>query len=315
MKLGCRCYMLCFITASLIFTRASRGFVSSRTSTVPRIVLTPLLLSAANGQQNSHFAHVSMTSMAATSATESREEHTRDFQQQNDKNNDKLSLGLGDKSWRSLLEVSMARSRGIRGSNYVQLATVDTETNEPRCRTVVFRGFQKFPEDHSYRKLHSCDGLSTVLKMCTNANSKKAVESAAAEVVWWFPKSSEQYRFRGKLRYVGGGSCPLDDDPFLVTARKELWGNLSDAARESFLDEKIPGMPVQQNPEMTIISVPAGGRDPTTGKPVPPPDCFLLVLLLPQHVDYLNLKENYRQMDAAAEEEGVASWSFQQVNA
>ena len=36
---------------------------------------------------------------------------------------------------------SIARSRKVRGGNYVQMATVDAE-NRPHNRTVVFRGFQ-----------------------------------------------------------------------------------------------------------------------------------------------------------------------------
>ena len=46
-------------------------------------------------------------------------------------------------TWREKIKVSMARSRKVRGGNFVQIATVDPETLEPRCRTVVFRGFLK----------------------------------------------------------------------------------------------------------------------------------------------------------------------------
>ncbi len=37
-------------------------------------------------------------------------------------------------SWREKIESSSARSRKVRGGNYVQLATVDHETMEPRSR-------------------------------------------------------------------------------------------------------------------------------------------------------------------------------------
>ena len=40
----------------------------------------------------------------------------------------------------SLLNVSIRRSRKVRGGNYVQLATADNK-GHPACRTVVFRGF------------------------------------------------------------------------------------------------------------------------------------------------------------------------------
>lgn len=49
----------------------------------------------------------------------------------------KLDEAIGQ-VWRERIEVSIAKSRKIRGGNYVQLATVD-EDGHPRCRTVVFR--------------------------------------------------------------------------------------------------------------------------------------------------------------------------------
>lgn len=42
--------------------------------------------------------------------------------------------------WKERIESSIAASRKIRGGNYVQLATCDSD-GAPRVRTVVFRGF------------------------------------------------------------------------------------------------------------------------------------------------------------------------------
>lgn len=208
----------------------------------------------------------------------------------------------GDQSWRSLLEVSIAKSRKIRGSNYVQISTV--EDGEPRCRTVVFRGFQKTPPDHAL--FHEVDGKPCLFKMCTDKRSKKVAQhanQAVAEIVWWFPKSSEQYRVRGNLILVGDDS---DDDRTLTIARKELWGNISDPARESFLSQVVPGEAFE--PDTSVI--PVGGRD-DDGKVVPPPNNFLLMLLDPTNVDYLKLTgDQYRQVDAR----GPSAWSKQRVN-
>ena len=207
-----------------------------------------------------------------------------------------------DKSWRSLLEVSIARTRKNRGSNYVQLSTV--ENGEPRCRTVVFRGFQKLPSDHIL--LNECDSLSATMKMCTDSRSKKVdqtKEQPIAEMVWWFPTTSEQYRIRGNLLLVGE-----DDDKALTIVRKELWGNLSDPARESFLSAVVPGEAYEQE---DASQIPAGGRD-ENAKPVPVPRNFLLMLLDPTKVDYLRLKgDQYRQMDSR---ETNGAWTFQRVN-
>jgi hypothetical protein len=211
-----------------------------------------------------------------------------------------------EKLWRELIEISIARLRKIRGSNYVQLATVDRASIEARCRTVVFRGFQTLSHDHPC----SCQSgdMSCVMRMCTDNRSQKVHQSSTAELVWWFPKSSEQYRVRGELIFVGGrGEHEYDLDTELVAARKQLWGNLSDAARESFFSEEIPGETFQQK---DITAIPAGGRD-STGKVLPPPSNFLLMLLKPVHVDYLCLTgDQYRQQDKLSD----GQWISNRVN-
>lgn len=209
-------------------------------------------------------------------------------------------------SWRRRLEVSNTRSRKIRGSNYVQLATVDPKSSEPRCRSVVFRGFLSLPIDHSCMK--TCENLSCVMKMCTDRRSEKVKQVVAlptTELLWWFPKTSEQYRIRGELLFVGGGDFDRDNDIDLTRARKELWGNLSDAARESFLTKQSPGQVFAKEE----TNVPTGGRD-HDGKLLLPPDDFLLMLLLPIHCDYLRLTNAYRQVDQTVDGE----WQSQRLN-
>ena len=58
------------------------------------------------------------------------------------------------------------------------------------------------------------------------------------EMVWWFQKSSEQYRVAGDLQLIGARS----EDEELSAQRKQAWGNLSDSAREQFFWEN-PGIP------------------------------------------------------------------------
>lgn len=207
-----------------------------------------------------------------------------------DKDNENYEL----KSWRTLIGISNAKTRKIRGSNYVQLATVDVN-GQPRCRTVVFRGFLNLPEEHKYH--NKCDGESCVMRMITDLRSAKVGQvtshpSNAAEMVWWFPKTTEQYRINGNLIFVGNGNFPDDYDKALTNARKEIWGNISDSARESFFDSNAPGEIYSgDNPH-----IPIGGRD-EDGNLLPPPDNFLLMLLIPQSVDYLCLSNMFRQTD------------------
>ena len=94
--------------------------------------------------------------------------------------------------WKTRIDISIAKSRQIRGSNYVQISTVDHTTMEPRCRTVVFRGFMKdVPMDNSLYGGNDC-----VMKMITDVRSGKVKEVDGfhhkgdldknnVEMVWW----------------------------------------------------------------------------------------------------------------------------------
>ncbi|KAL7525595.1 hypothetical protein ACHAXR_002422 [Thalassiosira sp. AJA248-18] len=245
----------------------------------------------------------------------------------NNNNNERMP------NWKERIDISIAKSRKIRGSNFVQISTINYETMEPRCRTVVFRGFLKGVPfgavkevvgggggggggDEEDEKFYDC-----VMKMITDLRSNKVKElemfhelkkvgregGNTVEMVWWFPKSNEQYRISGRLQFIGSngplhsytdcqatsGSSGQSNDYF-VAERRQQWGNLSDMAREQFYWEK-PGIPFVSTSEQSK-GVPAGGRD-ADGKVLPPPDSFLLMLLYPTKIDYLKLGDNYRQID------------------
>ena len=247
------------------------------------------------------------------------------------------------KTWKERIDISIAKSRKIRGSNYVQISTIDYETMEPRCRTVVFRGFMKdLPfgaveevllggkkGEESMQSSPSEKYTDCVMKMITDLRSNKVAEVGSfeamgkkngntVEMVWWFPKSSEQYRIRGKLQFIGNGG-PLSNNndatsynnDYLVAERKQQWGNLSDMAREQFYWD-TPGVPycTEKGHEQ---GVPPGGRD-EDGKVLPVPDSFLLMLLYPTKIDYLKLGENYKQIDEWIWEEHESQWEQVRMN-
>lgn len=235
-------------------------------------------------------------------------------------------------NWKERIDISIAKSRKIRGSNFVQISTINYETMEPRCRTVVFRGFIKgvpfgVVKDVLDGPNGSNDGeggddekYDCVMKMITDLRSNKVQElemfhdkmkeggknGNTVEMVWWFSKSSEQYRIRGKLQFIGSNG-PIhsrtddvtennneENNNYLLAERKQQWGNLSDTAREQFYWEN-PGIPFSSTWEK-YEGVPTGGRD-DDGKVLPPPDTFLLMLLYPTKIDYLRLGDNFRQID------------------
>ena len=132
--------------------------------------------------------------------------------------------------------------------------------------------------------------------MITDAQSEKVAHAAVApnaELVWWFAKSSEQYRVAGDLELVGP-----DATGDRASARKAQWGNLSDNAREQFFWAAQPGAVIDPAAaaHARMTPVPSGGRDPSCSL-LPPPETFLLVLLWPIQVKYLRLTDNYSQID------------------
>lgn len=220
--------------------------------------------------------------------------------------------GVGVVSWRERITGSIARSRKVRGGNYVQIATVD-EAGRPHCRTVVFRGFLG-ADKHGFVGSGGADAM----KMITDGRSAKAAQIAAnpaCEMVWWFAKSSEQYRIEGELQLVGAPGSEAASvgagagHDLLVSARKEQWGQLSDPAREQFFWNG-PG------PYSGAVEVPAGGRNAETGAVLEAPPSFLLMLLHPTRVHYLRLTDNFAQVDelVAGGASGPRQWAARRVN-
>eukprot|EP00238_Polyblepharides_amylifera_P004707 CAMPEP_0196582920 /NCGR_PEP_ID=MMETSP1081-20130531/41265_1 /TAXON_ID=36882 /ORGANISM="Pyramimonas amylifera, Strain CCMP720" /LENGTH=145 /DNA_ID=CAMNT_0041903641 /DNA_START=526 /DNA_END=963 /DNA_ORIENTATION=+ len=144
------------------------------------------------------------------------------------------------------------------------------------------------------------------MKMITDARSEKAEQVAACpacEMVWWFPKSNEQFRIEGDLQLVGEQG--EDGDLSLAQERKQQWGNLSDSAREQFYWNQ-PGVNFSGEP-----SPPNGGRD-EDGSVLQVPETFLLMLLWPKRVRYLKLGDNYAQEDTLNEDQ--LTWNSVRVN-
>lgn len=112
------------------------------------------------------------------------------------------------------------------------------------------------------------------LKITTDARSAKVEQSKDCELCWWFSQSNEQYRIRGTLEYVKEGEL-----------RREAWDAMSKRGRAQFFAPRTPDFREGQIEQEEKI-----------------PDSFLLVLLKPSACDYLNLDDNYRQLDRERED-------------
>ena len=88
-------------------------------------------------------------------------------------------------SWRQDLKSSRKKEGKLPSNRWIQLATV-SEANEPRLRTVVFRGWHK----------------DSSMIIFTDRRSEKIGHlkyNPNAEILWFFLKNKSQYRFKGKI--------------------------------------------------------------------------------------------------------------------
>ncbi|PVU96556.1 hypothetical protein BB561_001098 [Smittium simulii] len=101
--------------------------------------------------------------------------------------------------WKPLLEKAIFTENASNiNSATATIATVDSE-NKPRARVVVCRGFL----GNSELKLNEENTLSSnLLAVSTHLSSPKVFQLSSnnvAELVFWFPKSSEEFRLNCKV--------------------------------------------------------------------------------------------------------------------
>lgn len=192
--------------------------------------------------------------------------------------------------WRSPLSSAIHRNRSKPHSRYFQLATVTPE-GYPVNRTVVFRGFL----DDEQNELHNA------LKIITDLRTAKIEDirhQAVGEICWYFTKTREQFRLSGNLSLITAKDTNTD----LQKARQATWHDISDSARSQFAWAD-PGQPAADKSAFDVDS-----PDPNF-----PLDTFCLLLLIPQKIDYLQLKSDPQQRRIYKLEED-SSWATQLVN-
>ena len=109
-------------------------------------------------------------------------------------------------SWRQDLKSSRIKEGKSCSDRWVQLATV-SEKNEPRLRTVVFRGWHK-------------DSSMIIFTDRRSEKIKHLKSNPNAEILWFFLQTKSQYRFKGKIR-------ELSDN-------KNYWDTLSEKSKSSW---------------------------------------------------------------------------------
>ncbi len=126
--------------------------------------------------------------------------------------------------WRQELKSARKKEGKLPSNRWFQLCTINSN-NEPRLRTVVFRGW----------------GTATSILIFTDNRSEKIAHlklNSNAEILWLFFKSKSQFRFKGKVKKLKESI--------------KYWDSLSDKAKSTWFWQD-PGKNINNNTETSEI--------------------------------------------------------------
>ncbi|ABM72726.1 Uncharacterized conserved protein [Prochlorococcus marinus str. MIT 9515] len=172
--------------------------------------------------------------------------------------------------WRQELKSARIKEGKLPSSRWIQLCTVNNN-NEPRLRTVVFRGWK----------------TESSILVFTDQLSEKFSHlqfNSNAEVLWLFFRSKSQFRFKGKMKEV--------------KENIKYWDSLSDSAKSTWfwphpgkeIDHKI------QQPQMISNNLNKPERFVVLEIEIYSVD--LLKLVKPIHKRYVwNKEDNWKKIE------------------
>ena len=120
-------------------------------------------------------------------------------------------------SWRQDLKSSREKEGKSPSNRWIQLATI-SEKNEPRLRTVVFRGWHK-------------DSSMIIFTDRRSEKIEHLKSNPSAEILWFFLKSKTQFRFKGTI--------------IELLENKNYWDTLSEKSKSSWF-WKSPGKKIDE---------------------------------------------------------------------
>ncbi len=166
--------------------------------------------------------------------------------------------------WRHDLKYSIRKEGESPSNRWVQIATVN-DKNQPRLRTVVFRGWYK----------------DTSMIIFTDRRSEKIQHFKSnpnAEILWLFFKSKTQYRFKGEINEL------IDNENYWKTLSEKsksswFWGSPGEKINKKLQStyEMLPNLPKPEN--FVVLEFEINSVD-------------LLKLEQPIHIRYLWNKNN-----------------------
>jgi len=126
--------------------------------------------------------------------------------------------------WRQRLKASQSKEGNLVSNRWIQLANV-SENNQPRVRTVVFRGWL----DNSTMLIYTDKRSEKYEDLKNNDN---------IEVLWLFFRTKSQYRFKGRISEL------KDNDKY--------WDNLFNRSKDQWFWPS-PGKVIDQKNDISLI--------------------------------------------------------------
>ena len=126
--------------------------------------------------------------------------------------------------WRQNLKASQSKEGKLASNRWIQLANV-SKNNQPRVRTVVFRGWL----DHNTMLIYTDKRSQKYKDLETNDN---------IEALWLFFKTKSQYRFKGKASEL------KDNDKY--------WDNLFERSRDQWFWPS-PGKKIDKKNNLSLV--------------------------------------------------------------
>tara|TARA_B100000963_G_C22410515_1_gene573023 strand:- start:256 stop:804 length:549 start_codon:yes stop_codon:yes gene_type:complete len=108
--------------------------------------------------------------------------------------------------WRQRLKASQSKEGKLASKRWIQIANI-SKNNEPKVRTVVFRGWL----DNSSMLIFTDKRSQKYIDLQTNNN---------VEVLWLFFKTKSQYRFKGRIQEIQDNDKYWDN---LLERSKKQW--------------------------------------------------------------------------------------------
>ena len=127
--------------------------------------------------------------------------------------------------WRQRLKASQSKEGKLASNRWIQLANV-SKNNQPRVRTVVFRGWL----DNSTMLIYTDKRSQKYSDLGDNNN---------IEVLWLFFKTKSQYRFKGQV--------------YELEENDKYWDNLFDRSKDQWF-WPYPGKKIDKKQTISPVS-------------------------------------------------------------